>query len=612
MDAMMAGVRERAMRIRVATRALFFGSRGRSIVGWLVVLGVLAAFHGKALLRNMQNSTKPFWVFDDAQAQIYPFFKYLESSASAFANDYVADYYLACFPMGYWGLYAGAARLGIDPTALSRYLPHVLWFVAVICLGATANRLGGKLAAFTAMALALGSNVYLFRMGGGLPRSFGFPILAALLFSLAYGRVWWCAACVVVGALFYPVCAVISGLALAGLVLFGKIFDTRASTWSFSRRFAFLAGTAALAIVLLLPSAISSSRFGQLVRPASIREFPEAGAGGRFDPDSRPPFKGFLASVPKAVDEALHSGSGWSQTARGWFKHGRRRTAAYGTLKAGLFVVVLLGGAGLLVRRSAARRVLLLGAASGVGYTLARTVAPYAYLPERYVAYSVALLTALLLSTCFAGLFPPAFDGRPLRSVKTLLFGAYVAVLLFLLGGRVPSRIGGSIDLRKQKPLFDYIAALPSDTFVAGWPKGTMNRVPYAARRPALVTLETHQAYHDAYMLEMRRRMRALVDAYLATSVEPILSLRDEFGVTHLVVERAHFGTRPPTYFRPFDRWIAERRVQARGKEFELPKRLREARVFSNGHTVLLDLSRIESPGRARPPSAGSRPHLTQ
>ena len=609
---MMAGVRERAMRIRVASRALFFGSRGRGVVGWLVVVGVLTAFQGKALLRNIQNSTKAFWVYDDALAQIFPFFKYLESSASAFANDYIASYYLACFPMGYWGLYAGAARLGIDPTVLSRCLPHVLWFVAVICLGAAANRLGGKLAAFTAMALALGSNIYLFRIGGGLPRSFGFPILAALLLSLAYGRVWWCAACVVLGALFYPVCAVISGLALAGLVLFAKIFGTPASAWSFSRRLAFLAGAAAVTAVLLLPSAVSSSRFGRLVRPANIREFPEAGVGGRFDSDSRPPFKGFFASVPKAVDEALQSGSGWSKTARGWLKHGRRKTAAYGTLKDVLIVVVLLGGAGLVVRRSAARRVLLLGVASGVGYTIARSIAPYAYMPERYVAYSVALLTALSLSTCFAGLFPPAFDARPLRAIKTLLVGAYVAVLLFLLGGRVPSRIGGSIDLRKQERLFEYIAALPSDTLVAGWPKGTMDRVPYAARRRGLVTLETHQAFHDAYTLEMRRRMRALVDAYLATSVEPILSLRAEFGVTHLVVDRNHFGPRPPTYFRPFDRWIAERRFQARGKEFELPKRIREAGVFSNGRTVLLDLSRIESPGRARPPSAGSRPHLTQ
>jgi hypothetical protein len=221
-------------------------------------------------------------------------------------------------------------------------------------------------------------------------------------------------------------------------------------------------------------------------------------------------------------------------------------------------------------------------------------------------------LTALSLSTCFAGLFPPAFDARPLRAAKTLLTGAYVAVLLFLLGGNVPSRIGGSIDLPKQEPLFDYIAALPPETLVAGWPKGTMDRIPYAARRRALVTLETHQAFHDVYLLEMRRRMRALVDAYFATSVEPILSLRDEFGVTHLLVERAHFGPRPPSYFRPFDRWIAVRRAEARGKEFELPKRIKESRVFSHRQTVLLDLSHIESPGRPRPPSAGSRRHPPQ
>ena len=578
----------------LANRALHGAGRS-GLVGWLAVLGVLAWFQGGPLLRNWKRVVQPNIVNGDALQQIFPFFKYVDSSASAFAHDYVADYYLANYPLGYFGLYAGAAKIGIDPTVVSRYLPHLLYVVAAVFVGAAANRLGGKLAALAAMALVFGSNIYLYRMSGGVPRMFAFPILAALLLGLVSARVWWCAACVVAGALFYPVAAVISGFALAGMVLFGKVVGSPVSSWSWLRRFAFLSGTAFLAVALLLPSAVSSSRYGRLLRPSDVREFPEIGAGGRYDSDSRPPFRGYFASLPKAVNETLNGATTWSETAHGWLIHGRRQTEAYRTLMDGLLGLVLLGGTGLLVRRKAARRVLLLGVASVVGHTLARFAAPYAYLPERYVAYPVPLLFALLLACCATGLFPPAFDAGWLRSVRAMLFGLYVAALLFLLGGQVSKRTGGSLDLSAREELFDAIGALPADALVAGWPRGAINQVPYAARRRALMTVETHQVFHEGYTLEMRRRMDAIINAYFATSLEPIVRLRDEFGVTHLLVEREHFDERPPGYFVPFDRWIRRRQAAARRQEYELPKHIGTAGVFSHGGTVLLDLSRIES-----------------
>jgi hypothetical protein len=559
----------------------------------------------------MRTTLHPARINGDAQQQIVPFFKYFEPTASAFSNDYIADYYLACYPAGYFGLYAGAARLGVDPTLVSRYLPHALWFVAILLLGAAANRLGGKLAAFCAMAFALGSNIYLFRIGGGLPRSFGFPILAATLFSLVAGRAGWCAVCVALGALFYPVAAVISGLSLAGMVLLADVVGSSARSWSWVRRIGFLTFAAVLAAGLILPSAISSRRFGRLVTEERLREFPEAGPGGRYDRDSRPPFRGFFASVPEAVDEALLSGGGVSRTARAWLRQGRRHTPTYQTLKDGLLILVLIGGMGLLLRRPAARRASLLFVASGIGYTLARFAAPYAYLPERYVGYTVPLLTAFALSTSVVGLFPPSFDRRPRRLVKTGALAVTVFVLLFVLGSHVSPKVGTTVNLQKNKVMFQAIAKLPPDVLVAGWPRGPTESVPYAARRRALLTMEVHQAFHDDYLLEMRRRMRAIIDAYFATSPEPIVRLRDELGVTHLLINRHHFGGRPPTYFRPFNGWIFDQRARARGKPFELSKELGDAVVVSHEHLVLLDLSRIgagaAATGPPRPPSAGSR-----
>jgi hypothetical protein len=589
-------------RLVAAYRRSWLGPRGGTILGWVALVAVLAWFQGQASWKSLQTGLLPFRINDDAQQQIFPFFRYLKPNA--FANDYIADYYLACYPLGYRGLYAVAAQLGIDPTQLSHWLPHLLWLLTLLGLGAVAHKLGGRLAVLCAVGLALGSNVYLGRIAGGLPRSFGFPILAGSLVALAYARVWWCAACVLCGALFYPVTGIISGLSLAGWLLLPRQAGLGPSSWRWSRRLTVLAGTAALAILLLLPSAVSCGRFGAVVRPWETSEFPEAGPGGRYSSESRAPFAGFFASSPRALDAALLGGEKpWSAEARRWLLEGQRKprqASHYRALIGGLLVLGLLGWLGLLIRQPAARRVLLLGIASGIGYTVASLVAPYAYLPERYVAYSVPLLGTLVVATALAGLLPASLKQGWQRWARTLAMGGYVAALLWLLGGRVASRAGLSVDLRQEKPLFAQIAALPENALVAGWPKGAMNRVPYASRRRVLLNHEVHQAFHKDYIAEMRRRMRALIDAYFATSVEPILRLRDEFGVTHLLIDRSHFKRKPPGYFQPYRGWIAERSAAARGRRFELPRQIAAASVYSYKSYELLELDRIELPRAER------------
>lgn len=574
------------------------GTWGAALLGWLAVLGVLGWFQGPAVLASIRQLLSPHRINDDAQQQIFPFYRYLESSA--FATDYIADYYLACYPLGYWGLYAGAARLGIDPTAVSRSLPLLLWLVTVLGLGAVAHKLGGKLAALAAMGLALGSGIYMGRIAGGLPRGFGFPILAMALVGLAYARVWWCAACVIAGALFYPVAGVVSGLSLAGVLLLPRAMGITTNYWTWRRRITLIGGTAALAIVLLLPSAISCGRFGEVVRPSDITEFPEAGPGGRFSSESRAPFPGFFKSCQAPLDKALLGGwRPWATAPRAWLLDGQkqpRNSARYRATMDALLILVLLGGVGLFAHEAAARRVLVLGVASVVGYTVARLVVPFAYLPDRYVAYAVPLLGTLAVSTCVSGLFPPSFKQGWRRWVKWAVLATYIAGLLWLLGGRVSPNAGLSVDLRRDRKVLRAIAALPEEAVVAGWPRGLMNRVPYASRRRALITHETHQAFHKGYIEEMRKRMRGLLAAYFATSPEPLVRLRDELGVTHLLLERGHLGRKAPSYFRPYSTWVAEHRAAAKGRGYELPRQIPAASVLSYKGYELIDLSRIEAP----------------
>ncbi|MEE8156492.1 MAG: hypothetical protein V3T53_16170 [Phycisphaerales bacterium] len=56
------------------------------------------------------------------------------------------------------------------------------------------------------------------------------------------------------------------------------------------------------------------------------------------------------------------------------------------------------------------------------------------------------------------------------------------------------------------------------------------------------------------YTLEMRRRMTAIICAYFASGPGPLMKLRDEFGVTHLIVDRRHYQKGANlSFFEPFD-----------------------------------------------------------
>jgi len=145
-----------------------------------------------------------------------------------------------------------------------------------------------------------------------------------------------------------------------------------------------------------------------------------------------------------------------------------------------------------------------------------------------------------------------------------------------------------------EAQLLRKIAALPKHSVVAGWPNGPVDDVPYVARRTILMSGETYMPYHRGYTDMMRRRMEALIAAYTATSQEPLRRLRDEFKVTHLILDTSYVRAgRPPRYFRPFEPMIRSAAARAKGQTLELERQLPVTSVYTRGSTVLLDLAKL-------------------
>ena len=566
---------------------------------WALVLGALGLIYGPTLVAHVIRAFDPHVFNDDARQQIYPFFRYADSSL--FPNDYIADYYLDCLPLGFRALYTLSAPL-IDPAVSNKIVTYLALLITVAGLGVAANRLGGKVAAWGAMSLALGASLYLDRMGGGLPRAFGFPILAWALAALSYGRTKWLAALVWLGACFYPVAGVVVGLATAFFLLLLPASDRGdAHDWDLRRRLRFLAIVAGASIVLLLPTVVTSSKYAPVIAADDVAEYPEAGPRGRYGPDSRAPYGSFFDSASAATARGfLGTGTPWVEPVFAWVQadtseeSGSNRTQ--GILTA-IAIFTVLGWLLFVASSGAARRVMMFGLAAFIGYSVARLVPPYLYLPTRYADYPMPLLAVLMASTSIAGFFSMrdklgAGTKSGVRAGVTLVF---CLVLLVAIGGRGTSQAGLNIEIRSES-LYEAIAELPVDSVIAGWPLTAIENVPYVSRRAALLTFETHQAFHQQYADVMRERMRALIDATLATSNDPLIRLRDEYGVTHMLVYLPHLSGDPLGYFEPFDPWIQEaRRASADGRR-SLQTLVDSHAIYRDGRYALVDLRELSGP----------------
>jgi hypothetical protein len=552
--------------------------------------------YGAALVAHMKRASNPFVFNDDVQQQIFPFFQFHE--AGLFPHDYFATYYLACFlPPGYSAFYRLAARVA-DPACISKVLPYLLLALTVVAVALTARRLAGYLGALLAAALMLSQGIFLDHMVGGLPRAFAFPAVALTSTALVYGRPRLLAGIVCASAGFYPVAAMLGGIALMFWLFVLPASDRgEAAEWALGRRVRLVIVTASISALILLPALIGARAYGRMLGPRDVSSYPELGTGGRYALERVVlRFETFPQNVIQVAREFfMPVGKPWSQNIRGWANNPDGTGASSnGDVILNLVAITLLVGTVLVAARSAAgRRLLLLSAAAWFGYVAARSLSPYFFLPDRYVMYSAPILLVVLIPAAGAAI------GAQLSSRRLAVLGGRVGVIviaamvLLTFGGRGSTEAGLSTDAESQRRLYDFLRGLPKDVLIAGWPTDVDN-VPYLSRRQVFLSYELHQVLHQGYADEMRRRMRALIDAYFATDPTALVRLRDEFGVTHVIFRQSRLEE-PPNYFRPFSVWARKAFNDGVGKGFEIPRQVDATRVFSDGPFVVLDLRRLNN-----------------
>ncbi len=484
-------------------------------------------------------------LFYPGMRTLYPHFRL--NDPALFPNDYAADYYSSIvMPLGYKALYYGWS-LFADVALLHRFLPIVLWLISAPLVFYCALRIGGRGVAWSALAIYLCSSIFVARLVGGLAHSFAFPLMWWSVAALLAGRPVALACAVVASAAFYPVMTPVIGLTLAFWLLFPRLTPAcgkkAALSWPLWWKFALLATAALTALVLLTPilGIHQQQTYGRAIETfRENEEFPESGPRGVYNnPLIIKPLNYFLYSY--------------------YSEHAVRFGEIAATVITLLLIVLLV--AGIFLRDARDKRLQLLKpfflafaicflCAIFLSYTTA----------YRFIIYPGAVMILLYMCVCLRNV---ARRQRFIR--KGTALAALTLTYIALIAEADPRGSGYEGRLEPhQKDALRFIQTLPKDVVLAGWPlrgktAGVTENIPYYSRRKILLGYQTHAAIHTNYVLTMRERMDAIIDAFFAQDIAPLIMLRDRFDVDYLVVDTDDLtGEKPPSYVAPFKARIQE------------------------------------------------------
>jgi hypothetical protein len=572
----------------------------RSSVKLGLVIFPLLVLYWPGIQHHWNTAKNPYFVPYDAAQYIPAFFKF--EAKDPIPTTYAKEYYLnAVGPVLYkWTLRVGAQFIDVRHFQLGMmYLAYAV-FIAV--LGRLGWALGGAALSFAVVALTISAWIFI-GLGfiGGAPRMYGYPLMSLIFYALIMDRPNLLAVAVVLGGLLYPIIAVIGGLCLAAWILLRPLScKGLVAQWGLSRRITTVMLVGVLTFAGLVPLMLGSEPYGRRVVDSDIASYPEAGPDGNYRLYDQLPYKLFGYEFVIYLLGPLYSHGDPIVPSLNVHEKLGPMTLLFVLAVMGITVLFVIvrgmrsglkedhGGAGL--------RLITFFSVCGILHVVAWLASPYLYIPTRYFMFSLPFVITLLFPWSLYTLLARVPRLKSSCRIRDMMFLGIVGVFLAAFGGRGNVEFSAATVKIPSQPLFDTIAALPKDVIIAGWPVGELRKVEYATRRNAFLTGDLHQVLHLTFMKVMRERMDALFDAYLSTDATPLYRLRQEFGVTHLIVETRDF-TDPkhaPEYFAPWRSRIQPRLKEIKGKEYLMNESLhKRAAIFNQNGLVLLDLAKL-------------------
>ncbi len=537
-----------------------------------------------ALWAHQDGWTQPYTVNNDAHQ--HTFWLHWAGDGQALESDLLALYASHYEPpLWVWG-YRVLEPL-LSPIWLGRVLPLLLFPLSALLLFWVTDRIDDRRAAFPWPALvAVGlfciSPFFLRKMAGGHPRAFATPFILATLWLLRNRRSRAQALLLVIQSLVYPISWLLSCATVASQWLRFERGRLRLGQWKL---------IAPLAVAIALGGFFLASRYLQptdprLGSPATGEQLSaESPAGRQLRRGGRThdlPIPSLAGGYTDLLRNDLFRLRRTGSTA--WPRRLDRRLFLLLIASLGLFALLAL-------RRQIPFPPELVGLtlASCLLYFAADSLLLRLLLPRRYIMYSLALVTVIVLAL----LIGRGISALPSLGRKAAAVGLGVALLTFAPG----IRGFGIDDYSPWGEAFELAAQLPANALIAASPL-TADGIPLFAERHVLINYQMALPYFPTYWQSIEHRLDDLFAAYYAVQLEPLITLRQRHGVDFLIVDREDFDPakvqgKPGIFFEPWRTQI-QRRVTPKAQFLllNLAPRLRSP-ASTSGRFFVVDLRQL-------------------
>jgi hypothetical protein len=545
-------LKERRDELVVRARRLPEQIRGFTWSDWAnAVTSVLLVAVASLWFRSWYHGNEPV-LFDpnlqpdDARTAIFPFHRY--SEGAPLSDDPIANEMLEYQPYAYRLLFRVTVPF-VGLLMATKYVQALLIFM-IVAAGVVLiqSRRAGLAAGVLFVFAFLHDTSVQDRICGGLPRGFGFPLLALWLSGALADRPWVRRTAALLGALTYP-----SGLAL---VLGAEGIYTvrglgRTGKHTLLRRLKHYGLLVAACIALLAPAVlVGMSNGGPIHTLEQAEKEPAFGRNGRLRvlpfPDPAEEFgKAFMGAFEQkgpAPSDRIHD-------------FAKEHLAELGIAVTALLVALPLLRLTPLPLPATACLISSLAL-----YAIARGFAFKLYSPERY--YLIGMRTvALALLVGGIGLLAP----RVARRYRAPLRNAVATVVIYVVwaalgnGVRIP-QMGHDIDYRRDQPLWEFIQTLPISTRF-GCHIGDCDSIPLFTARANMGGFETLQPWLTESWARQKERTQDTFRAMYAESEEEVLDYAKKYRVTHLIVNRNRYNddfVAKARTFEPFSAFTKE------------------------------------------------------
>jgi hypothetical protein len=542
-------------------------------LGMSLAIGCLCGF-----LQLHQAFSQPYTVQDDARQHVFWMRRFLDPAL--FPGDWIADYYQSVAPIGYATLYRLVAWAGIDPIDFSKVLPAILGILtSVYGFWVCVELFPVAIAGFFAV-LFLNQNLWSQDdLASGTARAFLYPLVLAFFYYLLRKKWLLCLGTIALQGLFYPPCIFTSVGVLLLRWLSWRDGRFQLSTKPFDYQFG-VAGVA-IAILVLLPTLISTSEFGATVSKAIAQTMPEFSSTGRT--------AFFLTDGEQFWFKAQRSGLfpyEWGVLPF-WFKPPQ--------VWLSLLLPVLLGFSPKfpLIRHLRRNNILLLQVliVSFSLFLLAHALLFKLYLPSRYTQPNLRIIAAIGGAIVLTTLLNTLWNGAKWKLGAILLLVLVVTYPLFrtLVGRSFPELI---YITGTAPQLYQFLSHQPKATVVASITEESEN-IPTFAQRSTLVGREYAIPYSTGYYQEIRQRTQDLITAQYSPDSSVLQSTIEHYHINFWLIEATAFH---PPYLEK-NQWLMQYKPAAtqaiahlqQGKTPALVKTIPRCTVLREKQFILLN-----------------------